>query len=201
MAAAVTIRTRVIPWSPKPRPSSREHKGDQADLQRGIDLADHHRPRLEGLRQQLHDHGPAEDRQVPEHREDHEPRRQMAQPAERQEGRHQQRLVGQGIEIGAELRARIRTVWQEPVDAIGHAGGDEDPEGTCICRRVISQTMIGTASRRARVTRLGRLITDAVRARFWLAGRPRLSCQPSQRRDRAPGLSGRAPTAARSRCR
>ena len=37
---------------------------------------------------------------------------------------------------------------------------------------IISQTMIGTASRRARVTTLGRLITDAVRVGFgWRGGR------------------------------
>ena len=73
-------------------------------------------------------HHPAHDEHVAACHQDDEPERHLAERAERQIDPDQQRLVGERVEIGAELGRGVQSLGQEAVDRIADACKHEKPE-------------------------------------------------------------------------
>ena len=57
------------------------------------------------------------------------PSRDLAEERQLDQQREHEALVGERIEVGAELRARVRHAGDAAVEPVGHAGGDEEAEG------------------------------------------------------------------------
>ena len=70
----------------------------------------------------------ADDHEVARHHQDDDPERDHPGDAERHVDRHDQHLVGQRIEIGAELGLHAEALGQEAVDRVADAGGEEQQE-------------------------------------------------------------------------
>src|SRR6185369_15770707 len=106
-----------------------QHQCCERHLRHGVELRHHqrfHRYRL--VEQPRHDHG-HDDHDVARHHEDDEPARNRAPDAERDEDRHQQRLVGERVEQGAQLARHVEPLGEKAVDGVADAGNDEDREG------------------------------------------------------------------------
>ena len=87
----------------QPQPKLGEHQPREHDLRQRVRLADQQRLHAERPRQHPRQHHGADDEDVAAHHRDHQPRRQMAGKAQRDIDADEQRLVGDRVEIGAEL--------------------------------------------------------------------------------------------------
>src|ERR1700688_952404 len=106
-----------------------QYQNGEQDLRERIDFRDHQRPHRHRLADQPGQHEGADDHDVARDDEDDEEDRQRAGDAERNVDRYDQRLVGQGIEIGAELARHVEALGEEAIDAVADPGRQEQEKG------------------------------------------------------------------------
>ncbi len=102
---------------------------------RRVDLADEERRDLQARAQQRGKDHRADNEDVPAHHQDDEPGVEPVLETERHIKAHEQRLVGHGIEIGADARLRMQALGEKAVQRIRHARDEEKREREPVSRR------------------------------------------------------------------
>ena len=107
---------------------------------------DRHRPA-----DQPGQHEAADDHDVARNDEDDQRDRQRAGDAQRNIDRHDQRLVGERVEIGAELARHVEALGKKAIDRVADPGRQEQRrKATRISPDMIAQTTTGTSMMRAK---------------------------------------------------
>jgi hypothetical protein len=117
------------PLEAKAKSELGEHEPCEDDLRQGVRLADEERVHGKRARQHPRQHHRADDEDIPAHHRDHEPRRQLSRKPQSDVDADEQRLVGDGVEIGAKLGVPFVTLGQEAIGGIGEAREQEQQEG------------------------------------------------------------------------
>jgi len=109
-----------------------QDQADEPDLERGRGLAPQRRPEAPPqVVQREREAGEQDDEVAADDQDDEpqrDPRRRPGVEAQDDERAHQQELVRQRVEDGAERRAQVEVAGDEAVEAVGHAGHHEHRE-------------------------------------------------------------------------
>jgi phosphoribosylformylglycinamidine cyclo-ligase len=105
-----------------------QDQGRERDLRRCVGLAQFQRVDLNWVGQNPGQYNAADDHDVAGHDENSDPARQHAADRKRNVNRHQQRLVGQRIKIGAKLCAHIKAPRDKAIDSIRDARNHKHDE-------------------------------------------------------------------------
>ena len=73
-----------------------------------------------------------DDQKIAKHDQEHQPDRHVAHVAQRNINAHEKHLVGQRVEIGADLADHPEPLGEDPVHRIRDTGGGEQPEGISV---------------------------------------------------------------------
>ena len=106
-----------------------QHRSREHDLHGRIGLAHAERLDVEGLIEKPGEQHARNNQNVTADDGDHQPQRQLVAHAERNIDADDQELVGERVEIGAELGLPVVALGEVAVDGIADAGTDEHEEG------------------------------------------------------------------------
>ena len=111
-------------------------QGGKQDLRHRVEFGDQQRPYRHRPAHHPGEQESADDHDIARHDKNDEEDRQRAGDAERNVNRHDERLVGQRIEVFAELARHVEVFGEEAVDGIADPGRQEQEKGnTHLSRR------------------------------------------------------------------
>src|SRR5215470_2504251 len=105
-----------------------QHEAGIEDLRDGVELGYWVRLHRQRIADEPRQHDPADDHDVARDNQDDQPTRDRLGGGKRDVDRHDQRLVRQRIEVGADLAGHAEALGQESVDRVAHAGSEENEE-------------------------------------------------------------------------
>lgn len=109
-------------------PEGEERRGDQHHLADGRPLAEDRGTYLEGDPREDKDRDTDHDQHVAADDDDGHPGRDAPDEGEADEGRREEKLVGDRVEHGAEGAALVEQAREQTVQAVAHPGREEDGE-------------------------------------------------------------------------
>src|ERR1700674_676996 len=107
----------------------KDNAEDQHDLERGRELAINARRKWTIAGAENDDDGNDEDEHVAAQNKDGEPPSKFLFEGQNDEGRREQKFIGNGIEISTQRRALIEFPRDKTINAVGEAGNDENEQG------------------------------------------------------------------------